>query len=115
MSADKRQMDAPHVHQFAVRSAEVGRRLGPAALLVAVGGFTVWLAALHSAPDFAAAGWALGAVGVVLGLMAAVAGGFGLLAHERPSGTVRGLVTGALAIALPTLVAALTLVALSQS
>jgi hypothetical protein len=108
-------MDAPHVHEFVVRSGEVGRRLGPAALVVAVGGFTVWLAALHSAPSFAAAGWALGALGVVLGLTAAVASGVGSFATPRPDGTLSGLVTGGLAVALPTLLALLTLYALAQS
>jgi hypothetical protein len=108
-------MDAPHVHEFATRSGEVGRRLGPAALVVAVGGFTVWLAALHSAPSFAAAGWALGALGVVLGLMAAVASGLGFFAAQRPAGALRGLVTGGLAVLLPTLLAVLTLVALANA
>ncbi len=108
-------MDAPHVHHLFVRSAVVGRRLAPFALAAAVAGFGVWLAALHTAPGFAAAGWVLGALGVVLGLMAALASGMGLLATEERSAAVRGLAMGALAIALPTLLAALTLVALTQT
>jgi hypothetical protein len=107
-------MDRPQVHQFATRSGEVGRRLGPAALVVAVAGFTVWLAALHSAPSFAAAGWVFGAVGVVLGLTASVASGLGFFAAHRPAGVVRGLLTGAFAVLLPSMLAVLTLVALAN-
>jgi hypothetical protein len=111
-------MDAPHVHpvhRFFDRSAVLGHRLGPFALASAVGGFTVWLAALHSAPSFAAAGWVLGALGVVLGLMTAVASSMGLFVEERRRGALGGLVMGTLAVALPTLLAVLTLVALTQS
>lgn len=108
-------MDAPHVHRFFVRSAVIGHRLGPFAVVAAVGGFTVWLVSLHKTPGLAAAGWVLGALGVVLGLMAALASGMGLLSHEQRPGAIRGLAMGALAIALPTLVAVLTLVALAQS
>jgi hypothetical protein len=111
-------MDAPYVHpihRFFERSAVLGYRLGPFALTAAVGGFTVWLAALHSAPSFAAAGWVLGALGVVLGLMAALASGMGLFVEEQRRGALRGLAMGGLAITLPTLLAALTLIALTQS
>jgi hypothetical protein len=107
-------MDAPHVHRFFDRSAVLGHRLGPFALAAAVGGFTVWLAALHSAPSFAAAGWVLGALGVVLGLMAALASAMGLFREEHRKGALRGLAMGALAVLLPTALAALTLVALTR-
>lgn len=87
-------MDAPLVHRFVDRSAVIGHRLGPFALLAAVGGFTVWLAALHSAPSFAAAGWVLGALGVVLGLMGALASSLGLFVQERRKGALGGLAIG---------------------
>jgi hypothetical protein len=107
-------MDAPLVHRFFDRSAVLGHRLAPFALVAAVGGFTVWLAALHSAPSFAAAGWVLGALGVVLGLMAALASGLGLFREHHRKGALRGLAMGALAVVLPTALAALTLVALTH-
>jgi hypothetical protein len=107
-------MDAPHVHRFFQRSAVLGAGMAPFALIAAVGGFTVWLAAMHSAPSFAAAGWVLGALGVVLGLIAALASGMGLFAEEHRRGAVRGLALGGLAVTLPTLLAVLTLVALAS-
>lgn len=108
-------MDAPLVHRFFDRSAVLGHRLAPFALFMAVGGFTVWLAALHKAPTFAAVGWVLGAVGVVLGLMASLASGLGLFREQHRKGAARGLALGALAVLLPTALAVLTLVALAQS
>jgi hypothetical protein len=108
-------MDAPLVHRFFDRSAVLGHRLAPLALFTAVGGFTVWLAALHTAPSFAAAGWVLGALGVVLGLMAAVASALGLFREHHRKGALRGLALGTLAVLLPTALAGLTLIALTQS
>lgn len=107
-------MDAPLVHRFFDRAAVLGHRLAPLALFSAVGGFTVWLAALHSAPSFAAIGWVVGAVGVVLGLMAALASGLGLFRPEHRQCALRGLALGSLAVLLPTGLAVLTLVALAQ-
>jgi hypothetical protein len=107
-------MDAPHVHHFFVRSAVIGHRLGPFAIVAAVGGFTVWLVSLHETPALAAAGWVLGALGVVLGLMAALASGMGLLAQEERRSAFRGLAMGTLAISIPSVLAVLTLVALSS-
>ena len=108
-------MDAPLVHRFFDRSAVLGHRLAPLALFTAVGGFTAWLAALHKAPSFAAAGWVIGAVGVVLGLMASVASGLGLFRPEHRKGALRGLALGGLAVLLPSALAVLTVVALAQS
>jgi hypothetical protein len=105
-------MDAPQVHAFIQRSADVGGRLGPIALASAAGGFLVWLLALSRLPSLGVAGWILGIAGVVLGLVAALAGAVGLLSSERRRART-GLATGALAVLIPTLFALVVLVALS--
>jgi hypothetical protein len=50
----------------------------------------------------------------VLGLMASLASGLGLFREEHRRNALRGLALGALAALLPTGLAVLTLVALSQ-
>lgn len=105
-------MDAPYVHTFIRRSADLGGRVGPIALGTASGGFLVWLLALNRVPSLGTVGWVLGVLGVLLGLVAALAGAVGLLSDERRRART-GLATGALAILIPTLLALVVLVALS--
>jgi hypothetical protein len=105
-------MDAPHVHTFIRRSADLGGRMGPIALASATGGFLVWLLALNRMPSLGVAGWLLGVLGVLLGLVAALAGAVGLLSDERRRART-GLATGALAVLIPALFALVVLVALS--
>ena len=98
-------MDEPHVHLFIRRSAEYGGRIGPIALATAAGGFLLWLIALDAAPWLGALGWLVGLCGMVVALSAGLASAVGLLARDRRGYAARGLMTSALGILIPALLA----------
>lgn len=98
-------MDEPHVHLFIRRSVEYGGRIGPVALAAAAGGFLLWLITLDAAPALGALGWLVGLCGMLVALSAALASAVGLLTRDGRRYAVRGLVTSALGILIPALLA----------
>jgi hypothetical protein len=96
----------------AARYAELGGRLGPAALLAIIGGFVVWMMSVGSWPQLAALGSALGVIGSLLALAAAGASAVGLASATRRRRAVVGLVTAGFALVLPFLLTLLLLWAL---
>jgi hypothetical protein len=98
-------MDEPHVQLFVRRFAEYGGRIGPVAFAAGVGGFLVWLVSFDAAPSVGAVGWLVGLCGMVVALSSALASSAGLLARTGRTTAPRGLLTAALRVLGPAVVA----------